>query len=657
MKQDVTNRKIAGVIALLILGSLTLSGCSFQSPEAPSWDTTFQVPLINKRFSSGELFDKLAADNIATDSAGNSFFFIEETLDSVAIDNTLQLDAVNASYTKEIGDIRVVTPAPQAQQIALVDYVPLAAGVVPDTGIQVDKAFDQPSSFSQAVIADGSLIYSAINNTVLPLDSISCEVRQNGGTELVATCSFPGGLAVDAAYTDTVSLDGKAITSDLMLQIYFHTPGGSSQSLAGSVIDFTFTYSDEFHVSSATAQTEEFASSYEERTALNTDYHILGATFSTGTFTFTAENNLALPADLTITFPEITYDGSALSVPFTLGAGGVADYYIDLAGWQVAPIADSILAQISALIPSSGAEFVNINSSDNFSFQFELSQLNFATATAVVAPTEIEWTESTIDIEVPEGFASASLAAVELELTIHNGSELPGELSIQLEGDNGKSFTLTGNIAAGSPSSPSQTIICADDLADLLSPIPGSITVSGTATVGDGVSTVTITNNDFFLASAVITAPLTLTLDAEMVEGEMQKVEVDEDISERVDRLHEAIFNATISNHLPLGASIVVYIATDSTTLYTDPQVTIGPLTFAAATVNDNGIVIGEIVSNNTIHLTSEEFAVFRNPTIYVGPLLDIPGTDSQTVTIRSQDYLDIVACVEISVRVGGEDF
>jgi hypothetical protein len=149
VKKLITVRRLLqGSGLLAVVAGILIAGCSIKSPQAPSWDTTLRLPLINKAFSSGELFDRLASDDIKKDSAGNSSFYVAKNLDSVSIQSVLSVEPTSSEFEKQVGLITVAAPSAMSQQIALADVVPLTAGVVPDTGLWVEKTVVFGSDYS-----------------------------------------------------------------------------------------------------------------------------------------------------------------------------------------------------------------------------------------------------------------------------------------------------------------------------------------------------------------------------------------------------------------------------------------------------------------------------------------------------------------------------
>lgn len=635
---------------------LSISGCGLEAPEAPSWDTTLTIPLINRSYSSAELIEKLANENIKIDDNGNSTIQIERELDTVTIESILEIAPIEANFNKQVGRLRIVSPENQQQALAFSDYVPLVLGEVPDTGVAALAVFGEASSFSEAEIDEADITITATNNTGFDLDSLSGRLINQHDGSLLATFVVPSGLVDGAQYSQQYPLDGKSVGAQLDFELYFHTPGGPALSLADRAIDITIDYSDEIYVSSAYGKLESFAKDYTQRTHVPDDVQVERATLSGGVLTFTAHNTLSTPVELSFTFPEITQGGATLFVNGSLAGGGVMHEQVDLAGYEITPTNDSLLVRTNAFVPGTGDNYINVDSDDEFQIDLAIDDVVLTSARAVVPPTELTIASSEVDVEVTTGFENITLELVELNVTINNYTELSGDVLLSMQASNGKSFQVLGSVSGRDGSSAAIGHIYSDQLADFLTPYPDQITVSGTATVGDGVTTVDLSANDFVSAKVVISAPMAFEISQAIVEGDKNELTVDDDIADGADRLNHGNFRATMRNHLPLGAQMLVYIGADSASLFTAPLTVIGPVSFNAGTTDANGTVSQEVVTESNVELTTDDLHVFTNRNLFVAPVLEFMGTNGQTVRIRASDYMAINGVIEINARVGGEE-
>ena len=320
------------VVQLLAVAAFVLlaSGCGLEAPQAPSWDTTLTVPLINRSYTSAELLEKLATDNIQIDENGNSSIQIQKQLDTVTIESILNLDPIESNYSKQIGRIKIVSPQDQQQNLAFADLVPLVAGEVPDTGITTTTQFGEASSFTHADIDEGQLTIRATNNTGFDLDSLSGRLVNQADGAVLAIFVVPGGLDDGEQYAQQYPLDDKSVGAQLDFELFFHTQGGPALSLADRAINLTIDYSDQVYVKSVYGKLDSFSNDYNQRTAIADDLKIETAMIANGVLNLQAQNSLTTPVTLTITLPEISMGGNALQLNYVLNAGGVLNQQVNL---------------------------------------------------------------------------------------------------------------------------------------------------------------------------------------------------------------------------------------------------------------------------------------------------------------------------------------
>ncbi|MFH2057219.1 MAG: hypothetical protein ABIJ61_14775, partial [bacterium] len=509
-------------LGLIVATTLVVcGGCSIEKPQAPSWDVNLIIPVINRSYTALELVERMSSEHLAVDSSGDLTFALEETLDTLYTDTLLRFDDISSQVLRQLGAYEITPPAPQTQSIRLADHLPLAAGEAPDTGVTVNLPLASLSTIAQAEIATGQLILTATNNTNLDFDSLTCEVRNNpGGTILVQT--FPGGLAAGSSGQRTVSLAGETIPGEMNLEVFFHTPGGFTGSLADQELSLQIGFGGTLTVNSATAEVEQSTVDYTQTTSLDTRHEIQYAELASGELHYTVTNQLPIPGQLEVTFPEVNNGAGALRLLVDLPAYGQSTQSIALTDWALSPADNALAAEIRATVLGSEGQVVTMNSTDGFALDLTLSNLRLKSAQAIIAPTEVTWEPQSFAVDIPTGLDNATLATAELALTIQNSSELSGGLELVITADNGHSLTLSGAIAAGSAAAPANSVISTANVAQLLSPLPRSFTVSGVATVGDGFSLVEVSRLDNLIATAKITAPLRFVLAAETVEADIE---------------------------------------------------------------------------------------------------------------------------------------
>jgi hypothetical protein len=249
-----------------------------------------------------------------------------------------------------------------------------------------------------------------------------------------------------------------------------------------------------------------------------------------------------------------------------------------------------------------------------------------------------------------------TLSDAVITLEIMSEVDIPVEVSIDLSGDAGQYLNILTDINGGTPQNPGITIIVIDDLNTLTNPVPNNIEITGIATVGDGVTSGTVYSESIVWGTAEITSPLKFAIGETEIEGDINSTKIDQDdIEEISDRLNSGTIYATITNHLPFGCEVELYLGGDEGTLYSDPQLTIGPVTVEGGTLNASGLVTTASISDVVIYLSETDLDIIENPILYIGQRIILPGTGGQVVNIIDSDYLDIEAYMQLSARLGGE--
>ncbi|MCP4614771.1 MAG: hypothetical protein GY845_39320, partial [Planctomycetes bacterium] len=452
------------------------------------------------------------------------------------------------------------------------------------------------------------------------------------------------------------------ISNDLQLQVHCYTPGsGPSFSLAAKTLSSAVELENGLTVISAITEVPEIIRSFQEIVDLADSNTIQSAQLQSGSITIDIDNATALESSFQITLDDFTSSGSPLVISHTVSANSTAPVTVDLSGYIFAPVdqtsPQSLTFDVDVTIDSSSSP-VTINQFDSLSVDATVSGLSFASMTGIIQETDATFDDIEVAIEIPKGFDEIQLSGATLSLEIESGVNFPGALDLVILGDNGQSINLTGVVSAGSAGSPVISIIEETDLASFLNPIPSNITVSGAATFGDGITSGTVTANDFVVSSVSINSPLELIIGATSFEGDITEQTIDQtDIEKITDHIIEARVVSSITNHLPLGVTAEIYIDSDSTQLNAiDAQLVIGPLTIAPGTVGAGGTVVtAAVISENIISLDSLEIQILKNDTLYIGELITLADTDGNPVRLSGDDYYTAQAVIEVEYLFNGE--
>ncbi len=666
---------IVGTVIILIF--LTTVQCSFKKPEAPTWTTSLTIPMVNRTYEMSEIINKIDQPNLYVDSTFDStgadgisyysytpVFAYSETLDTISVADNLTIDDIVHRAAETLGEITIYPDDPNPVVINLSDYVSLVLGAVPAVSFDLTDDLPDLGKFSQATISSGDFDIIFANDFGIDLDTVILRVYDLANTAYISTDTIPNpGLADGESDTVTIDLAGKTISNDLQLQIHCHTPGsGPSFSLSAKTLSSAAEFSNGLTVISALAEVPEIIKSFQEVVDLADSNVIQSAQLDGGSISLQIENATALSSDFQITLDDFTLSGSPLVISQTVAANSTSPVVVDLTGYIFAPVdqsaPQSLSFDVEVVIDSTSPSMVTIDQFDSLSVDATVSGLSFASMTGVIQETDATFDDIDVAIEIPKGFDEIQLSSATLTLEIENGVNFPGTLDLVILGDNGQSINLTGVIAAGSYGSPVLTVIEETDLASFLNPIPTNITVSGVASFGDGVTSGTVTPNDFVVSSVSINSPLEIIIGESSFEGDITEQTIDQtDMESITDHIIEASFISTIINHLPVGVTAEIYIDSDSTRLNaTDAELVIGPLTIAPGTVAAGGTVVtAAVTSQNTITLDSLEIQILKNDTLYIGELITLMDTDGNPVRLSGNDYYTAQAVIQVEYLFDGE--
>ncbi|MFH1891993.1 MAG: hypothetical protein ABIK83_04845 [Candidatus Zixiibacteriota bacterium] len=655
---SLNSMKLPGaILALLLAIILGMGGCSIEKPQSPTWDTEFVVPLMSHNYDMLELVDRIAEDNLAYDSLGNISFSVEQNLDTVAIDAGLAIDDLSDEFSESLGLIEISAPSPVTEHILLEDYIPLVLGEVPAISVSATKSLPIVSDVESATIESGSMIVSATNDFGIPLDSVSIGILDMTSLEVLGTVTFEDGLGMGETRSRSIDLSGKTIWNSFYFGASLHSPGGTLFSVGENRVTITVGFSNTITVSSATAKIPAQEKSYSQEISFSEENIITSAEVRSGDVELTVTNNTNLAADIEIVISQFTDDGNPLSIPASLLPSQTSIISADLSGYDFTPIdgrpEPTVEFTTNVSLAGSGVVTAYVSSDNNFGVEVNVSNIAFRSVSGIINPTVIEIEPITESVDIPNGFENFSLTSAVMEISIQSAVNLPGEIEIHLESGAGQELDVVGTIAPGSVEMPITSTIIVDDLSAFLNPIPTEITVSGYAIVGDGATEGGVTENDFVFGTVTITSPLEMTIGETEFETDISEADLNDISSEDVDRLNNGSAVVHISNHLPLAATLTLHLAGDSTSLWDNPELTIGPIEVASGEVGTSGLVIKAIGSDVTIALNHDDLSILDNSILYVGEVITFPGTNGQAVRIISSDFIDIEAYITINARIG----
>lgn len=378
------------------------------------------------------------------------------------------------------------------------------------------------------------------------------------------------------------------------------------------------------------------------------------ATISAGGFNVIFVNDFGVPLDTIIgdVFDIVNSRIiSSVSFPGGLAAGAAETAFVDLAGQTVS---NTISVNLHCFTP--GGTMLSLDDKSLSAAMRYGSGVTVSAASGIIDPTNAVFDNIFADIDLPKGFDSVQLVNAVLTLEVENAVNFPGFLNIDIAGSNGQILNLTGNVLPGSSLTPVSTYLVNNDLASFLNPMPTSVTVNGAATLGDGVTAGVVTSNDYIVSRIKLESPLEAVIGQSTFAGDIDSEEIEqEDIDLATEHILRAQFLTSIVNHLPLGVTIEILLSGDSSTLYSNPQLVLGPFHVAPGEIGPDNSVINEVSSENTVTLDSLDVQILKNPVLYSGQIITLLSSNGIPVKVNGSDYLTARGVIQVEYRFDGD--
>ncbi len=651
-------RSILGLLIITIF--LTLAQCTVKSPEAPTWNTTFAVPVINRTYQMDELVDKIGQDELGIDSLGNVSFSVTETIDPIGIDaSQLATPDIAYSQTQILGSIEITPPSFTPFAVSLSSIAGLAASLPGDSALVIPIMFSvfnnlpEIQEFTSADIATGQIDITVFNNLGLTLDTLLIQLYDRQAGAVIQLDTIVQSITSGSTYEHPLVLDGRTISNYLRVDLAAFTPGGVVQSISTRTIETNAVFSSSITVSQAVAQIPalpDIVLSEKIGLTLDPGEQIDSAQLSSGDIILSVTNNSNLDATVNLTIPSLQLSGTALTINQQILGGQTIDINRDLANYNLVPINDTIQIDLLVGLPGSGVNQIAVSETDSFTVSASIGNLTFSSISGIIPDNSTSFANITQELAAPDGFNEISFVTAVLSLNIENGVDLPGNLACTLTATNGKVLEILGTIAPRGNAIRELTTITNNNVADFLNPIPDSITVGGSISFGDGASH-TINVSDSIFASFSIYAPLHVRVDnAEIADIDIERQTLDSaDMVQITDHVTEARFVYTITSHLPLGIAAVVMLGSDSAALYTSPELVIDTFFAAPAPVDPlTGITSAIQVTEGEIFLDSADIQILNSDTLFIRPVLILNSSNPAGVLLTGDDYFTIQGRIEV---------
>lgn len=639
------------LLLIAVLCSLTIQ-CSIEKPVAPTWNLKLSLPLVNKYYDMATLIDKMDEPYLKTDSLGNPFFCFEENLDTIRLFGKLHCDSKSVCFKDTLGVVNVDVSESRQIMLYIADFYDGQPGEVPPCSTTIREDFEDFSGFSQVHVQKAFAGLTVTNHLGLDLNTVWLRIIDRGSQDTLHTVMLPEGIDDGDSLNQDVIMDDVIFSNQLSIQITATSLGGYLETLQDRFLLMDFTL-DSMKVIQGQTKVPALELSRTETVILPTNSLIDSAGISSGSLTLRLHNFTHLGADLYVYLPELKKDGQLLSTVYNVPASGSYEVSLPLDDYSLTPSDGTDITICTRVCsPASGMSLVNFGSSDSVTVETVFSEITFSQVAGVVESTRVEMEPIVRELDIPQGFNSAQLVNASLNLIIHNGVDLPADLSVDIQGDGGQNLNLLAEVEAGGPFETAVTSVWEDDLGSFLSPVPDRITVTGEITYGDGQTYGIVRENDFVFGVIKVSSPLELIWDSCRIEINKSSDQVDDDVKEMIqDQLNSGKLVLKVESHLPLGAQARIYFSGDEGELLSSPDLLIGPVTVPAGQLDYDGSVRESSFGEIEIDVSHDDLQVFTNAPFYMAGSIDFMGTDGQSIKASATDFIKITSYLELNVK------
>ncbi|MDP8209207.1 MAG: hypothetical protein RAO94_00375 [Candidatus Stygibacter australis] len=604
-------------IFIVIVVLLMFLGCSLpQNPGLPTWDTKLSFYVLNDSYDLLELAEEDSSIVLTENAVGDTVLGIyQENLNEQEIDIG-QTEPVFESDTAEIGDIAISDVDPIQGGITFGEFASAANLDIPGQGVEVPEivsfSFEDISIELEPVneiqwveIMSGGFDLEIINNMIIGLGNyqvgeyltLSLVHENDGGVweNVIDDIILEDrNLAPGENYTTSIDLEGIVLYRDMQLLI----SGGSRGTDGNSVVivledqlETNISFWDDLKASAAEALIAEQTIEDTVSIELDEDYHIYEATLADNPdyqLSIHVENGIDVALHLHVDIPALFLDSEEnyqadYEIPRS-SEGGMFDEILELGGARLGDgteLLSDIEIFIVANIDSTDVDdYRQINASDSYLVEAELSELEFEYVRGIIEPQEQESIsdEITLDVDYPEvqeggQFIFVGDSEIRIDLSTGN-SQIPGDLVIDVRAFNTENeMVQLINIESGEipqieiPASTSFSIEFNSDvynINELLSLLPVLIEFEVQVTAGDGVSELIYHQGDLLTSNIILESTLSLATDAWVIprqDGEIVISEEDVELKqEEFDAFQSASLKLTYINTtgMQVGAEVLL---------------------------------------------------------------------------------------------------
>lgn len=674
-------KKSIPLLFILCLLSLNFLFCDFQKPAAPVFETNVNVPLIAKTYFMDEMVDE--TDYLKSGESGDLYFEAEENIKRFHVGENLKIGSRSENFGSRLGKFKINPPGSKSTNVLLSEvasevsqYDGQSISVEPFDMIPTQKTLEPFPNYHCVDVDSGYAEVKVTNNFIFtigePLELVITETTN--GREITRSQinkEIPPGES-EAVLLD---LSNRTLPRQMSVTLSGHCAGSKGKLVridaeSSLQIDVSLT---EFVVSAASAQIPEQNVKQVNEISLSDSMIIREAKIQSGIINLELGGTLPIRSFLSYELPDF-YDqnGEILNNALWLETNQKIREEIDLTGYTFKPEFNGNQAQSLKFnwrfkTQDTGDEFIELYSDDSLATDIELSKIKFESVTGIITALTVELEPETQDINTPSDLDSLLLSDAELELFIENSINFPATSNLTIVGRNeaGKEVPILVNDkinAAPQPGEIEETRIVLNEtnsnVIEFLNALPNEVDILGNVVLGEDQWEGTIHQDDFIEGSFKVKTSLALAVPQQELETKVDEVELDKELQKRVeDHLLEGELWGKVENHLPIETNLIIIFGLVDSLVYEQPELSIGPIAVQPSIYSsDTGYSEEATTSDIEISLTAEQLKIFKNDPLFVGLLVEIPGTNGQVVRVTETDFLNVTLSLKLKVLIGPTD-
>lgn len=617
--------------------------CSFEKPQIPQWDLPIQVPLFEKTYSVQELSQK--SPNLFVDDQGLLGLQFSGQIDTTWVSNRLALESVDRTFNLRLGASEIDSVDSFSQSFLADDIWPgllqsdeQELVLPPQAEILIRGTDMVERDFLTLALQSGQAQLTIENQLPIAFQTITIRLLARSSGAVILAFDFPDGIAGGQMLQKTLNLVDLLIPEEITWEVITGTPGSNGQTVRlkkSQCIKLTMELK-KLVIDKIVAKFKPVSISQIETLTLPDDLTIDQARFGSGRVIVTGTNDSELDVSILAEFVEIhTQAQHPLQFQFSVLANSNSNRVIDLKGCTAdlnLPMSGNsqrLSIRLHGSTYDTGEKYVTLEHQDLIRLEMRMEDLYFDRIQGCLAERQFSLPEATRSIQIPAGLEGISFTRGKLVLDLFSTIDMPIRIQGQVTAKNAarQISTLPYEVLNLTKNVTTQVIYTEKNspILDLLNLLPNSLTNTGFAYVGDGITPGHISSTDFVCGDYRFESPAILSwndsdvkIDTTVVYISPEDGSQDQNSGKHINgdltrRLQRCSLDFTLRHSLPVAMQLLVKFSTQISHLVDQPELVIGPLELPAPMIENSGKPQSPMTNSFRMTLSEQELAIFKN--------------------------------------------